>query len=107
MTCVCVLFMTCVPDEANEMFFSAELWRFDTSTLGWEEVVNTMDNGVGPSGRYDHAMTSVGLDLWMYGGYVAGERDTCSAHTMLCCTEGERVTLCTFSDCVSCGVLLL
>jgi hypothetical protein len=65
MTCVCVRVMTCVPHEGA----SADLWRFDTSTLGWERVVDTTANGVGPTGRYFHAMTSVGLrDLWMYGG---------------------------------------
>jgi hypothetical protein len=63
--------------------YSTELWRFDTSTLGWEQVVNTTANGVGPSGRNSHVMTSVGLDLWMYGGYIYnyGEGDVYSTHT--------------------------
>jgi hypothetical protein len=79
--------MTCVTHVGNFVSYSGgatELWRFDTSTLGWERVVNTTANGVGPSGRNSHVMTSIGLHLWLYGGYadrVYGESDVCFAHT--------------------------
>jgi hypothetical protein len=61
---VCVLFMTCVPHAGP----SSELWRFSTSTRGWERVHNGAADGTGPSARNRHVMTSVGLDLWVYGG---------------------------------------
>ena len=48
---------------------SSELWRFDTSTRGWEAVVNTVANGAVPSARAGHVMTSVGLGLWLHGGW--------------------------------------
>ncbi len=83
MTCVCVPYMTYVPDAGNTRSNNAELWRFDTSTLGWEKVVNS----VGPRERSDHVMTSVDLHLWLYGGLTEsfddGEGDTCSARTTL------------------------
>jgi hypothetical protein len=72
-----------------------ELWRFDTSTRGWERVDTTI-NGVAPSARAGHVMTSVGLDLWLHGGLTdSGEGDTCSFHVVLlrCCyVETESVT---------------
>jgi hypothetical protein len=55
---------------------TAELWRFDTSTLGWEKVVNH----VGPRGRNSHVMVSVGLDLWLHGGHTRN------------CDDGEALT---------------
>jgi hypothetical protein len=62
---------------------SDNLWRFDTSTRGWEVVNNTVVNGAGPSGRSFHVMTTVGRDLWIHGGYVMGsdegEGETCSS----------------------------
>ena len=79
---VCVRLMTCVPHTD----YSAELWRFSTSTLVWERVDSTAANGAGPSGRYSHVMTSVGLDLWVHGGYdwgVWGEGDACATHVAL------------------------
>jgi hypothetical protein len=71
---VCVRLMTCVPHAD----LSAEVWRFCTSraTLGWERVDSTAANGAGPSARSNHVMTSVGLDLWVHGGYTgSGEGD--------------------------------
>jgi hypothetical protein len=77
---VCVRLMTCVPHAGR----SAELWRFSTSTRVWERVDSTADNGAGPSGRFNHVMTSVGLDLWVHGGYPeTGEGDTCATHVAL------------------------
>ena len=63
--------MTCVTDSG----VSTELWRFDTSTLGWEQVDNTTTNGTF-TGVSFRTMTSVGLDLWLVGGTtVSGEGD--------------------------------
>ena len=77
---VCVRFMTCVPHAG----YSTELWRFSTSTCVWERVDSTAANGAGPSGRFGHVMTSVGLDLWVHGGYTeTGEGDTCATHVAL------------------------
>jgi hypothetical protein len=78
---VCVRLMTCVPHAGS----SDELWRFSTSTHGWERVDRTSANGTRPSGRYSHVMTSVGLDLWVHGGMTdSGEGDECATHvTML------------------------
>jgi len=72
--------MTGVPHAGR----SAELWRFSTSTLGWERVDSTAANGAGPSARYGHVMTSVGLDLWVHGGDTeSGEVDACATHMAL------------------------
>ncbi len=77
---VCVRLMTSVPHAGR----SAELWRFSTSTRVWERADSTAANGAGPSGRFNHVMTSVGLDLWVHGGYTeAGEGDTCATHVAL------------------------
>jgi hypothetical protein len=72
--------MTSVPHAV----FSAELWRFSTSTRVWERADSTSANGAGPSGRTNHVMTSVGLDLWVHGGTtLLGEGDTCVTHVAL------------------------
>jgi hypothetical protein len=79
---VCVRLMTCVPHAG----LSTELWRFSTSTRGWELADSTAANGAGPSARFGHVMTSVGLDLWLHGGEdgeEAGEGDTCATHVVL------------------------
>ena len=69
---------------SHAAFYSAELWWFSTSTRVWERVDSTAANGAGPSGRTDHVMTSVGLDLWVHGGYtVTGEGDACGTHVTL------------------------
>ena len=64
---VCTDLDVCVPLEGC----SDELWKFSTSTLGWKRV----DNTDGPSARYSHVMTSVGLDLWVHGSSCTGESD--------------------------------
>ena len=72
--------MTSVPHAG----LSDELWWFSTSTRGWERVDSTAANGAGPSARFGHVMTSVGLDLWVHGGYTySGEGDTCATHVSL------------------------
>jgi hypothetical protein len=52
----------------NGVEHSSELWRFTTSTRGWERVNTTAANETLPSARSGHTMTSVGLDLWVHGG---------------------------------------
>jgi hypothetical protein len=77
---VCVRLMTCVLHAG----LSAELWRFSTSTRGWELADSTAANGAGPSALRGHVMTSVGLDLWLHGGWTgSGEGDTCATHVAL------------------------
>jgi hypothetical protein len=75
--------------------YHADLWRFSTSTRGWERVDNTAANGAVPSGRASHVMTSVGLDLWLHGGTgdtYSGEGDTCSGRTALCSASGSSAS---------------
>jgi hypothetical protein len=77
---VCVRLMTCVPRAG----LSAELWRFSTSSRVWELVDSTAANGAGPSARDGHVMTSVGLDLWLHGGFTGiGQGDTCATRVPL------------------------
>ena len=79
-TVVCVRLMSSVPHAG----ISDELWRFSTSTLGWERADSTAANGAGPSARYGHVMSSVGLDLWVHGGATySGEGDVYSTHVTL------------------------
>ncbi len=90
--------MTCVPHAGSKYYYSAELWRFSTSTRVWERADSTAANGAGPSARIDHVMTSVGLDLWVHGGSTnSGEGDTSDYY---CCCSVARCR----SDCVRCGV---
>jgi hypothetical protein len=78
---VCVRLMTCVPHADIP---STELWRFSTSTRVWERTDSNAAAGVGPSARVGHVMTSVGLDLWVHGGYTtSGEGDACATHVAL------------------------
>ena len=47
---------------------SDELWRFSTSTHLWQRVDTIRPNEARPIARTGHTMTSVGLDLWVFGG---------------------------------------
>jgi hypothetical protein len=77
--------MTCVSHAGS----FADMWWFDTSTRGWEQVDNKTANGVVPSARYHHVMTSVRLDLWLHGGKTdSGDSDCCC-----CCIETVAVLL--------------
>ncbi len=77
---VCVRLMTSVLHTG----YSAEMWRFSTSTRVWERDNRAAANGAGPSGRNSHVMTNVGLDLWLHGGETdSGEGDTCATHVAL------------------------
>ncbi len=70
---------------------SSEMWRFSTSTRGWERVDNTSSNGAGPSARSGHVMTSVGLELWVHGGYTdLGEGDGRMRDTAAAAALGQR-----------------
>jgi hypothetical protein len=88
------------PYQERYPVYSAELWRFDTHNRGWESVVA---NGAAPSARYQHVMTSVGMDLWLHGGVSSypGEVDTWSSPAAL------LLLLRCGRDCVCCGVQLL
>ncbi len=78
---VCTAHDLCVPHAGLP---SAELWRFSTATRGWERLDITSDNGADPGARSWHVMTSVGLDLWVHGGYTtSGEGDACATHVAL------------------------
>jgi hypothetical protein len=78
---VCVRLMTSVTHAGA---LSAELWRFSTSKRVWERVDYTAANGACPSVKGFHVMTSVGLDLWLYGGWTeAGEGDACATQVAL------------------------
>jgi hypothetical protein len=81
---VCAALDVCVTHAG----YSNELWRFSTSTRVWERVDTPATNR--PSGRGGHTMTSVGQDLWVFGGLVRGESgssdesDTCTTRVVLC-----------------------
>jgi hypothetical protein len=57
-----------IKSPGNVVGHISELWRFTTSTRGWERVNTTTANETLPSARSGHTMTSVGLDLWVHGG---------------------------------------
>jgi hypothetical protein len=75
---------------------SDELWRLSLATLEWTKI-EVPSGGVRPSARARHTMTSVGLDLWVYGGYTnSGEGDSCTTRVVrihCCCTESESEPL--------------
>ena len=61
---------------------SDEVWRLSLATLEWTSIEVPL--GAGPSARDSHVMTSVGLDLWVHGGYTEiGAGDTCVKHVAL------------------------
>ena len=53
--------------SVNGPKMSGELWRFTTSTRVWELVDNSATN---LGNKIGHTMTSVGLDLYIHGGYT-------------------------------------
>ena len=69
------------PTCSDPPFVSDEVWRFSTSTRGWERVDKIAVNEARPGGRAGHTMTSVGLDLWLFGGISNdyGEGDSYSS----------------------------
>jgi hypothetical protein len=73
------------PTCSDSLFVSDEVWRFSTSTRGWERVDKIAVNATRPSRRQHATMTSVGLDLWLLGGIYDdyGEGDSCSSLSTL------------------------
>ncbi len=73
------------PSCSDPPFVSDEVWRFSTSTRGWERVDKIAVNAARPSRRQLATMTSVGLDLWLLGGIYDdyGEGDSCSSLSTL------------------------
>ena len=77
---------------------SDELWRLSLTTLEWTKI-EVPSGGVRPSARARHTMTSVGLDLWVFGGYThSGEGDSYTTRVVLlrihwCCPESESEPL--------------
>ena len=68
--------------RVSRAVYSDELWRLSLATLEWTSIEVPL--GARPGGRYSHVMTSVGLDLWVHGGYTdSGEGDTCATHVTL------------------------
>ncbi len=61
---------------------SDEMWRFSTSTHGWDLVDNS--DGPAPRAWSWHVMTAVGLDLWVRGGVQnGGEGDVYGTRAVL------------------------
>ena len=78
---VCVWILTCA--YRVDPGLSDDLWRLSLATLEWTSI-KVMPGGAHPSSRYDHVMTSVGLDLWLHGGFTGiGEGDTCATRVAL------------------------
>ena len=79
---VCAALDVCVTHAG----YSNELWRFSTSTRVWERVDTPATNR--PSGRGGHTMTSVGLDLWVFGGQIRGVKggsgESCTTRAVVC-----------------------
>jgi hypothetical protein len=81
---VCDMDVVCDTAVCVSGFFSSyaacsdELWRLSLTTLEWTKI-EVASGGVRPSARARHTMTSVGLDLWVHGGYTnSGEGDSCT-----------------------------
>ncbi len=92
--CLCVVWCVCLDVGVTDAVvlgvssYSDELWRFSTSTQVWQLVDFTAVNEARPSARAKHTMTSVGLDLWVFGG------------STLLQTSGEGCGCWSCSDCV-------
>jgi hypothetical protein len=73
---VCADCDLCLPRAGH----TNDLWRLCLTTLEWTSI-EVAPGGAGPSGRFGHVMTSVGLDLWVHGGSTEiGEGDACATH---------------------------
>jgi hypothetical protein len=72
----------CVPRAGK----SDQLWRLSLVTLEWTlecPLIEVAPVGSRPSPRWNHAMTSVGKDLWLHGGIrYSGEVDTCTTYAV-------------------------
>jgi hypothetical protein len=53
----------------NHAGYSQELFKFSTETLAWTKLETGANvTGTGPSARYGHTMTSVGHNIYIFGG---------------------------------------
>ena len=57
---------------------SEELFRYSTESMTWTKLDTAAGvTGTGPSARAGHSMTSVGIDIYLFGGQTgSGERIT-------------------------------
>jgi len=46
----------------------ADMFRFSTTMIQWEQLNAPQVSGSQPSGRFSHAMVAVGRDLYLFGG---------------------------------------
>ena len=79
---VCAVVCVSLDVSVSHTGGSNGLWRFSTSTRGWEQV----DTPATTRMLSDHTMTSVGLDLWVHGGIKeknSGDGDTCTTRAVL------------------------
>ena len=55
---------------------SEELFRYSTESMTWTKLDTAAgETGTGPSARGGHSMTSVGIDIYLFGGFTdSGER---------------------------------
>ena len=56
---------------------SAELFKFSTDSMEWTDLsAEGVMKGTMPSARCGHAMTTVGKDIYLFGGEIAtGEEE--------------------------------
>ena len=54
--------------------YSDELFKYSTATMTWMQLDAAAGvRGTAPSARIRHSMTTVGEDLYVFGGYTSGE----------------------------------
>ena len=54
--------------------YSDELLKYSTATMTWTQLdAEAGVTGTAPSARGSHSMTTVGEDLYVFGGYTSGE----------------------------------
>ena len=54
--------------------YSDELFKYSTATMTWTQLdAEAGVTGTAPSARSGHSMTTVGEDLYVFGGDTAGE----------------------------------
>jgi hypothetical protein len=67
-------------DGETSVLDDKELWTLSLTTLEWTSI-EVQTGGARPSGREGHVMTSVGLDLWVHGGYTSSGEGDVFEHT--------------------------
>ena len=59
----------------NYAGYSKEFFKFSVEAMAWSELGTAVGvTGTGPSARYAYSMTSVGSDIYLFGGHTAGEK---------------------------------